>query len=307
MKINLRKKYDFGISKPSPRKSSSKSPRKPSPRKSSPRKSSSKSPRSPKTINIFLKLDDKIISITIDKNISLKELIEIVLEKFPFLQKIDDIFRIYFSSHKNLYFSETNQNDSLKSFNYFYDNSNYNIMIQHHKEKKETENNFMILKELFSFLEDRNGTCKVIVSLFSSNITDSVEKNLIQQFQYKYIDNDKCIFYVLIDTDFGNKRNDEFYNLINVEKLEITSNEIGSSLDLSIIRKFKLIKPYIIGDKESEYYKLFKTKVEPKIKNSKIIIYYVLRLYITDEIMKFIKEYNNEFEIYSFSGHTMFE
>jgi hypothetical protein len=275
------------------------------------RKKSSSSKKSPssssKTINIFLKFNVTIY-VSINPNMTLKELIEIVLDKFPILQKID-LFRIYFiSSHKNLYFSETNQNDSLKSFNYFYNDFSYDIKI-HHKEKKETENNFTILQELFSFLEERNATCKVIVSLFSSNITDSVYKNLIQQFQYRHIDNDKCIFYVLIDENFGNKRHEyhEFYDLINTEELEITSNEIDSSLDLSIIRKFKLKKPYIIDNKYSEYNKLFEIEVVPKIINSKIIIFYVLNLHITDEIMNFIKEYDNEFEIYSFSGYKMFE
>ena len=293
----LRKKRKDGSS----RKKSSSSPRK-SRKKSSSKKSSSSSP---KTINIFLKFSE-IIYVSINLEMTLKELIELVLEKFPILQKID-IFRIYFtSSHKNLYFSETNQNVILNSFNYFYDNYIYDIKILH-EEKKETDNNFKVLENLFSSLTER--ACKVIVSLFSSNITDVADKNLIQQFQYQHIDNDKCIFYVLIDENFGNKRHEysEFYDLINTEELVITNEEIDSSLDLSIIRKFKLVKPYIINDKDQEYNKIFKMEVEPKIKNSRIIIFYVLNLHITDEIMNFIKKYDYKFEIYSFSGHKYFD
>ena len=300
----------------SPRKSSSKSPRKSSlksPRKStskSPRKSSSKSPRksSPEIINIFLKFD-KTICITIDVNMSLKNFIEILMDKFPILKKID-IYRIYLlNGSKILYFSEVNQNNSLKSFNYFNDKLTYYIMLRPEKEA-ETENNFMILQKLFSVLRNITSSCRVIVSLFASNTTDIFEKNLIQQFQYQKIRNDnKCIFYVLIDKDFQNTRKHEFYDLINARELKISSNEINdSNLDLSIIKKYKLNKPYIndFNEKYEKYYELFKKEVEPKIKNSNVI-HYVLKLNITDEIMNFIKEYDDIFEIYSFSGHKYFE
>lgn len=257
------------------------------------------------TINIFFKFNETIY-ISINLNMTFKELIELLLEKFPFLQRIDDIFRIYFTfSHKKLYFLETNQNDILKSFNYFYNDFHYEIKL-HQMQKIETDNSFTVLKELFLSLSKYR--CRVIVSLFSSNITNSADKNLIQQFQYQHINNEICIFYVLIDENFGGVKHeyyDEFYDLINTEELVITNEEIDSSLDLSIIRKFKLVKPYIINDKDQEYNRIFKMEVEPKIEKTRIIIHYVLKLHITDAIMKFIKEYDGIFDIYSFSGHKI--
>jgi len=252
-------------------------------------------------INIFLKLE-KTISVNIDNNMILKDFInEIIFENFPMLKKIN-IDRIYIISKSILDLSPIHFETKLKDLDYFFEGFTYTIKVRIEKPPV-LEKPFIILQELFEYLKKFAvyEHVQVIVSLFSSNTTEDVDKNLIQQFQYTHIQpGKKVIFYILIDITFFGK-NIEFYNLIQNKELKI--NELKTDIDSSIIKKFTLEKPYIRFDipRYVKYYELFETYVEPKINKSNVT-YYILNVNLTPEVREYISSYNKIFNIYLFGG-----
>ena len=195
-------------------------------------------------------------------------------------------------------------NFKISDLKYFNNGETYEIKVSPPIIKSD-DTNFPTLKNLFEYLKTKlNDNIQVIVSLYSSNTNDSnstnADKNLIQQFQYHNIkDGKKIYYYVLIDVAFFTKINEEFYDIFNLKDIEI--NEIES--DVNILKKYKIPENYDLSNKRkySEYFDIFDKEIKNRLKDSDMYIY-VLKLTLNDNIKKYIKLYEDFFDIFLFGG-----
>lgn len=322
-KFKRKKRSDNGKTpKKSPRRSP-KSPRRSpkSPRRSpkSPRRSRSpkKSPliSSHSIINIFAKFKQDNIYFTCDKNISLKNFVELIINnlklKYKYdLNKIDKKRIMLHNSGYTNYVSYNNQNMSQNTSQLLnlFDCCTIELKIKKVEIEIDDERNINILNTLFEIIKNepskyRDDQKQIIISEASYNMTSVILKNLIQQFQ---IDNIKSymneLVFILIDPEFD-KVNEklQFYDILDCDEYQI-------KIDDFIIRKYILKQPYRLKNKNDtyhqEYFNMFNEFVVPKIEN-KLASHYVLSIHASVKLNNFIRENNKNFyclDNYNFAG-----
>jgi len=257
-------------------------------------------------IVLTLQNTDKIINYDDVKNLTVIEFVEYIKENyFRQLLKLDSK-RIYFTSNIAPYNYDFNSGDVVKHTSFFDetdDDSVKKIKINIQKIIKADSIDESTLENLFEYLLRKLGdNNQVIVSLFSKNITDVIHKNIGQQFQvpnirkYKYIDE---YIYVLLDLNFfvDNDYTRQFYELLDCKDSKITEIKIDNK-----IKKYELCNidfKYSKEEKKNKYFQYFVDNVMIHFDN-KIVTFYVVKCDISDSVLKMLKRYETNFDIFNF-------
>jgi hypothetical protein len=257
-------------------------------------------------IVLTLQNTDKIINYDDIKNLTVLEFVEYIKENyFRQLLKLDNK-RIHFTSNIPPYNYSGDVDDVIKYISFFDDtgdDSVKKIKINIHKITKIDSIDESTLENLFEYLLRKLGdNNQVIVSLFSKNMTDVIPKNIGQQFQVPNIIKSKYIdeyTYVLLDLNFFvDDDTRQFYELLDCKESKITEIKI----DKNKIKKYELCNidfKHSEDEKKNKYFQYFVDNVMIHFDN-KIVTFYVVKCDISDSMLKMLKRYKTNFDIFNF-------
>lgn len=261
-------------------------------------------------IVLTLQNTDKIINYDDIKNLTVLEFVEYIKENyFRQLLKLDNK-RIHFTSNIPPYNYDGDVDDVIKYISFFDDtddDSVKKIKINIHKITKIDSIDESTLENLFEYLLRKLGdNNQVIVSLFSKNMTDVIPKNIGQQFQVSNIRKSKYIdeyVYVLLDLNFfvDTDYTRQFYELLDCKDTKITEIKIDSD-NINKIKKYELynidFKPSD-DEKKNRYFQYFVDNVMIHF-DKKIVTFYVVKCDISNSVLKMLKRYETNFDIFGF-------
>ena len=257
------------------------------------------------SFQIFLKIPpkyDQVYTIDLAAITTGNELFDLLKNKFVYLNKFNNEHIIFKNKIRANKIFKIEEEDNIDK--YFILENTYEIDIVIPK-----NNNIKclpILNELFNYLSQLRIDKQIIISLHSSNVEnpygdyDVVEKNILQQTQYKSIGDKENIIYILVDISFFKKEREynEIFDILNCNELKIPYETTYKNIKL-----YNLNHPYYNRNTPEKYMSFFNKFVEPKIMN-KNIYFFVVQCDLDDNNIASLIDISekNDFDLLSFSG-----